>query len=560
MSQVGSFCHERLQVPGMDSSPPPEQPENKREERQDVLTAAQGLKEQISVPQDRTISSIGEFFLPTLLGTMESCLIAAVFIGLAGVGLFESSEPLLPLWAPFILIVGSIWLFYYLERRGAKKGASSQNETAKIAIPDTSLFIILVGVLSLFFVWLHIYAQTAFVFDPKWFLALLNDILLLNIHFFEVVTIIGLSVLLGWRGIRLLNREIEPSNVFRTLWLGLGIMTAVIILRTAQVRAGVVFHDDIILLLLIPFFLFFSLATHALARVVFIRHSHFTGLQGSVVAQERAIIVVIGSLGLILLFVTLLVSSTVNPSFWQTLAPLGAALARAYNWLVEVIANVAGLIATPILWLFELFGRLFPARAPDTNRTQGNLNNPKVSPPHPLPFAATLLTVIKFLLPILLLSLIFILIWWTLRRRRVRRRANRQDLDIHESLWSWSLFWTQLKAILRALFGRFFAGHATTEDSVAIPEEIKGELTVRSIREIYRALLKKAASHGYSRKKFETPYEFKQRLDEKVPLAEPQLEMITEAYTLTRYGGDAPDEEQLELVRSMWVELDQKWV
>jgi hypothetical protein len=544
----------------MDSSPSPEQPENKQEERQEVLTAAQWLKEQISVPQERTISSIGEFLLPTLLGIMESCWIVAVFIGLAGVGLFGSSAPLLPLWAPFILIVGSIWLFYYAARQGAKKGASSQNETAKIAVPDTSLFIILVGVLSLFFVWLHIYAQTAFVFDPKWLLALLNDILLLNIHFYEVVTIIGLSFLLGWQGIRLLNRDIEPSNVFRTLWLGLGIMTAVIILRTAQERAGVVFHDNLILLLLIPFFLFFSLATHALARVVFIRHSHFTGLQGSVVAQERAIILVIGSLGLILLLVALLVSSTVNPSFWQTLAPLGAALARAYNWLVGVIANLAGLIAIPFLWLFELFGRLFPAKARNTPNTQSNISKPKVSPPHPLPFAATLLTVIKFLLPILVLSLIFVLIWWTLRRRRVRRRANRQDQDIHESLWSWSLFWTQLKAILRALFARFFARDATIEDSVAVPEEIKGEPTARSMREIYRALLKKAASHGYSRKKFETPYEFKQRLDEKVPLAEPQLEVITEAYTLTRYGGDAPDEAQLELVRSRWAELDQKWV
>jgi len=47
---------------------------------------------------------------------------------------------------------------------------------------------------------------------------------------------------------------------------------------------------------------------------------------------------------------------------------------------------------------------------------------------------------------------------------------------------------------------------------------------------------------------------------DKVPLAEPQLEVITEAYTLTRYGGDVPDEAQLELVRRKWAELDQKWV
>ncbi len=99
----------------------------------------------------------------------------------------------------------------------------------------------------------------------------------------------------------------------------------------------------------------------------------------------------------------------------------------------------------------------------------------------------------------------------------------------------------------------------TTEDGVVKMEEIKGEPAARSIREIYRAFLKKAARHGYPRRRFETPYEFKQRLDEKVPLTEPQLEMITEAYAFTRYGGDVPDEAQLAQIRSNWVELDRKW-
>src|SRR5205085_1256519 len=82
----------------------------------------------------------------------------------------------------------------------------------------------------------------------------------------------------------------------------------------------------------------------------------------------------------------------------------------------------------------------------------------------------------------------------------------------------------------------------------------------RDIREIYRALLKKAASRGYSRKKHETPLELRQRLDEGVPLVEPQLEMITEAYSLVRYSGSLPDEDDVAAVQSRWRELDQKWV
>ena len=115
--------------------------------------------------------------------------------------------------------------------------------------------------------------------------------------------------------------------------------------------------------------------------------------------------------------------------------------------------------------------------------------------------------------------------------------------------------------MLHALFARLFPHAATTGDEQAIlAEQIQGAPAARSMREIYRAFLKKAANHGYARKRHETPYELKQRIDEKAPLVEPQLEVITEVYALTRYGGGVPNEAQLEFVRNMWVELDQKWV
>ena len=109
------------------------------------------------------------------------------------------------------------------------------------------------------------------------------------------------------------------------------------------------------------------------------------------------------------------------------------------------------------------------------------------------------------------------------------------------------------------LFARFMHRSTTTEDGVVKIEEIKGEPAARSIREIYRAFLRKATRHGYPRKRFETPFELKQRIDEKVPLTEPHLELITEAYAFTRYGGEVPDEAQLAQIRENWVELDRKW-
>jgi hypothetical protein len=175
-------------------------------------------------------------------------------------------------------------------------------------------------------------------------------------------------------------------------------------------------------------------------------------------------------------------------------------------------------------------------------------------------FAHAIIPILSIALPILFVALMALLIRWTLhRRQRARKRVNRRNQDIHESLWSWTLFWTQLRSIIRALFARFKHRNVTTEDGVVILEEIKGEPAARTIREIYRAFLQKATRHGYPRRRFETPYEFKQRLDEKVPLTEPQLELITEAYALTRYSGEVPGEAQLAQIRTNWIELEQKW-
>ena len=85
----------------MDSSP--KHPERKKDE-QNTITPVQWLKQNVFTPQESSISSVGEFFIPTLLAAMETCWIDAILIGLASINLFGSSAPLMPFWAPFILI------------------------------------------------------------------------------------------------------------------------------------------------------------------------------------------------------------------------------------------------------------------------------------------------------------------------------------------------------------------------------------------------------------------------------------------------------------------------
>ena len=90
-------------------------------------------------------------------------------------------------------------------------------------------------------------------------------------------------------------------------------------------------------------------------------------------------------------------------------------------------------------------------------------------------------------------------------------------------------------------------------------EEIDGEATARSIRAIYRALLRWTAGRGYGRRREETPYEFKERLQQKIPQGELELSGITKAYSELRYGGEAPDEEEIARVQGDWATLQSKF-
>jgi hypothetical protein len=556
----------------MNSSP--QQPEDKKEKQEDIEAALERRRQQLLEMETTSVAatpSWGERLLPFLFAAMETCWIDAILIGLASFKVFQAGEPLMPLWAPFVFIAGSLWLARYLERRDASvtsgtsgtSGTSASDESKDASTTSgssgTSLIVALVGLVTLFIIWLQIYAQTAFVFDPTWILAMLNDILLLNVHAYQIFATVGLAVYLCWRGIRLSRRELEPAHAFSTLRIGLVVIIAVILVRTGQEHAGTVFHDEVLLFLLIPIFVFLSLFAHALARAAFVRREHPVGLQGSIVAQERSITLVLGGISLILLLVVLSVASMASPAFFtdaqHALAPVGT----AYEWLVGGLARVLAFLFTPIFWLLEAIHFRTPQIRRLTPRTKpGQPNRPTTSSSDTAATIAVLVPILKILLPILLMLLAIMIIRLALRRRRIRVLSAKRSEDLHESLWSWTLFWTQLKAFFRSLFGRFLPRkEGGSEEQIALAA-IQGGPAVRTIREVYRALLKRAASLGYARKKDETPYEFQQRLDEKVPMAEPHLAMITEAYTATRYGDVVPDEADVVRVRNSWIELEEK--
>ncbi|MEO8971325.1 MAG: DUF4129 domain-containing protein [Ktedonobacteraceae bacterium] len=502
--------------------------------------------------------SMGMLLVPFLFAAMEACWIDAIFLGLATLGLFQAHSPLMPLWVPFLVIAGSQWLYNWLVLRAAQTHGDVEDFSDFSIAP---WFVPLLIIVALFTIWLSIYMPTAFVLDPRWLLAMGSDILFLNVRAYHAISIIALCAYFCWRGIRLSGREYEPSQIFATMRLGIGIILAVIVIRAASASGGVTLPNEVTLLLLIPIFLFLGLSAHALARINFVRHSHQLDTETSIYAQERSVLFVISSLGVVLLVAAWIADTIGNPALLAQTLQLFRWVSVVYNWLIDAFGVLAVIVTAPLFWLLTWYESLFPPHLPPvpsnpSRNGRTGLTNPahlSAAPPFIVPF-------VKVLIPILLLLAAYLLLRWVLRkRRRTHLKLKKRMVEIHESVWSWRLFLAQLRGLLLALWHRFFPPRATVEEEQALLDDRKAAPNVRTVREMYRAMLKRAAGRGYSRLRIETPYEFQQRLDGRTPLASPHITPITDAYTAIRYGDIVPDEAEVRRVRQEWGELERQW-
>jgi hypothetical protein len=518
-----------------------------------TYTQLQGLLERGA--QVDAARSLGERLAPYLLALVEACWFNGILIGLAGVDFLHTNVALLPFWGPPLLLCSALWLFRRVLRieANAEEGATEEEQGTHASRSGLGLLFGLLALLDVGLIWLRLYAGTNFLLDPRWLLAFGNDLLSLNDKCYQALMIVIITVYFCWRATRLGQVLIEPAQVWRQLWVGLLVLLAAILLRAGQASGSL---DDLVLVLLIPAFLYFALSAHALARISFVRRMHPAGLDGSAEGQERAVLSVVGGVGLVLLGLTLLGAVFFSAAFFNSLQPTWRAMVSAYDWLMNGLALLLSWILYP---LFALLPQITPHSTP--GKATGAI--PKIplrghqgvsTIPPGLVFAAELL------LPFLILLAVVLVLWIALRRRkRLRIRRNRASGDVHESIWSWTLFWRQFKAFWAALLRRKGNAEGETESGESL-DNLPAEPAARTIREIYRALLKRAALFGYARKRNETPREFQSRLNSQLTRDnEPQLSQLTEAYTLTRYGGSVPDEYDVTRMRSSWEILEKKW-
>ncbi|MGB8348534.1 MAG: DUF4129 domain-containing protein [Ktedonobacteraceae bacterium] len=505
-----------------------------------------------------TPSSLGEILLPFLFAAAETCWVDAVFLGLASFGLFASHAPLMPLWTPFVLIAGTQWIVSRLERRAATAPAQNKRAIERATLPGSYWLILFITFVILLSIWLALYTQAAFFFDPRWLLAFLNDMLLLDVQAFHSAVIIALCFYFCWRGLRVIYREYEPSQAFSTLRLGMLILLAVILVRVGQISVGGIASGDLMLLLLIPIFFFLALSAHALARITFLRHTH-TFDETNIEAQERAVVGVIAALGLALLLISLLTYALVSPQALEKARQALSLFGTLYDQLVLLVSELIVLLVTPLFLLINWLISLLPPRHAISNNAQ----RPRGLPSHVVSsghLVSQLAPILKIALPLLFLLFAALIMRRLLHYlRRVRLIANQRGRETRESLWSWRLLWTPLQTLWRFLLRPFTRRRHTQRGMQAAPDDLPAAPSARTMREVYRLLLRRAAALGYARQRHETPSELKERLDAHLPASEPPLGQITAAYIETRYGAVVPDEAEAAHLRQAWGALQQVW-
>ncbi len=482
---------------------------------------SEGIDEPIT--QRTVAASLGEHLIPLLLLVGEVCIGYSILLSLAvSLNFAGDANSLLPFWG-LLLILLSFYGVSRLFRHRAPTGVA-----LKVIEPVT--WLLLVPGFSLFFVWLNNYAQTTSLFSLQWLLAWPHDFLPTS-QFVVFVLVVAIS---GWRGYRLVYKHFLSDDIDRFFKFGVVVLLVVIgiflfqfdVTSASQAAYITQLSPQIPALLTATFFIC-MLTARALQNVSYIRHFHRAKLWGSISRQEQVI--------------------------WLSMLLLGVVIITIAHFLGQAAIVISSSNNIPLSKRKGLVpgGRL--------SGQGGQIIHPSSAPPIGFIIALIVIT-------LLVLGLILLFICLHLRKlQRLAKQPKKQKIreekensdEIHETLFSWSLLRAQLKALLLAILGslrRKSSGEQRAGDDILLAEP-----AVRSIREVYRALLKKATSMGHTREKDETPYEFRQRLHEGAPLIGSELEMITEAYVLARYSGRRPGDGEISHVKAIWSALKQKW-
>jgi hypothetical protein len=141
---------------------------------------------------------------------------------------------------------------------------------------------------------------------------------------------------------------------------------------------------------------------------------------------------------------------------------------------------------------------------------------------------------------------------WLARAVRSRPGVTQDEgvVEERDSVTSWRALAASLLAWLRSLFLRLRdrPSQQVTPISSERSDAIGDPPEVRTVREVYRELLRRGSALGVMRARSATPYEHALRLQTLLHPAD-EVAGLTEAYVRARYGAEAPTEAEVRAAR-----------
>lgn len=452
--------------------------------------------------------------LPLVGIVMEFCWLYPWILLLTGMFYGRTPTPLLDAWTVFaLLLLGSVTL-------KAVIGRPWPLLWARVTVVGVGL---LAGLAAIKINYYPGYA----LFDLRWIPVLFraaHDALPV-----VVPAVMGAlaATLLWWRGVVLAEREFSHFEIDRGFRRGVG-WSVLFVLFSA------VYGDTRGFALTQPapayLLAFFSLSLLALAvaRLVGIWQESQAD-EGQALAMNRHwLLLLLGVVGLIFSGAVVL-SGLLNVDFRPALGALFRPLVPVIEFVFLVIFSVALVIARVIVFIFSrLPFRRGAERAVPTN-PPSLADIFKDLPPHVVSGARWGMVLLVVVLLIVLVAISVV---------RARRRQRARDEDERASVWSTESLVAGLGAAWRSLWSRLRPPQSSRE----IP-------AVSEIRVVYRELLRLGAALGVPRQPYQTPYEYRPRLAQRLPESDADLFALTEAYIRVRYTPHIPAEGEITAAR-----------
>ena len=162
-----------------------------------------------------------------------------------------------------------------------------------------------------------------------------------------------------------------------------------------------------------------------------------------------------------------------------------------------------------------------------------------------------------------LLAVIIGLLVFFLARMLIRYWEGKTPKDIeeiHETVFSWKV----VKFDLRMLFAWLFRWMRRSKKAAAAGmyqpprpslDGENGQGADYNVRELYQALLWEGRRMGTARRPAETPYEYRKRLAERIDRAAGEIDVLTEAYIIERYGQVDLPSDKVSFLNRVWRKL-----